>query len=280
MLDIDENPLLNGYFDHVPDDADASITAAGGIGVSWRLNDLGTSGAGTIARNAFTFGQTDVAEDPEYFLRWAQTTGGTSTKPTLLNLIEDVRTFAGEMVTVQGYIKTNVAIGVRLRQDFGAGGSPSADVSTDEVTLPLSNDATGAAVWRPFSATFRLPTVAGKTLGSTANTSYLGVEFRGPLASTFQYDLANVRLVKGGGRDVSKRRPKQLEKQLLDRYYWAATVRAQNGSFHIALPVQMRAAPTVAAGAATADNATVDGFNLTHTAAANVAATADARMSA
>jgi len=280
VLDIDENPLLNGYFDHVPDDADASITAAGYIGVSWRLHDLGTDGVGTVSRQAFDFGQVTVPENPEYFLRFAQTTGGTSTKPTLLNAIEDVRTFAGELVTLQGYYRSNIAIGVRYRQDFGAGGSPSADVSGDEVSLPNTVDSNSTAQWKPFSVTFRLPTVVGKTLGTTANTSHLAIEFRSPLATTFQYDLANVRLVRGGSRDTSKRRPKTLEKRYLDRYYWAASVQAQNAAFHVGFPTQMRAAPTVAAGAATADTATVDGMSLTHNAEAAVAVTADARIGA
>lgn len=279
MPDIDESPLLNGYFDHVPDDADASVTTAVGIGVTWEVNALGTNGAATVSRQAFTFGQTSVPENPEYFLRWAQTTAG-DTNPVLLNKVEDVRTFADEFVTVHGFYRSNVAVDLRIRQDFGSGGSPSADVTVGTQTLPNTVDANGTAQWKPFSVTMKMPSVNGKTLGSTANTSYVGVEFRGPTGTTFQYDIGNVRMTRGTSRDTSKRRPKQVEKQLLDRFYWAASVQAQNAAFHVGFPVQMRAAPTMAASAGTVDTSTVDGFSLTHNAEAAVSVTADARMSA
>jgi len=82
--------------------------------------------------------------------------------------IEDVRTLAGETVVISFYAKAasgTPKISVEIDQYFGSGGSPSADTQTDfgQVTLSTS--------WARYSVTGTIPSVSGKTLGTTANTS-------------------------------------------------------------------------------------------------------------
>ncbi len=278
-----EDPLLNGNYSHIPDDADASIAAAALFGVVGSLVSLGTSGAGTVTRQAHTFGQTTVPGNPRHFLRWAQTTAATAGTPKFCHKIDDVRTFAGRKVTFCGYYRSNTSLQVKLRQDFGAGGSPTADVSTsangNTGTLPSTVDADGVAQWKPFSISYNLPSLVGLTLGSTAETSYLGIDILPPLSVTFQLDLCMLRLVEGGQADpTSRRRPFSEEERLLQRYYWAGSIQSQNAAFAVTFHQTMRAAPTLTADAGTADTATVDGFTLTHNAEAAIAITADARI--
>jgi hypothetical protein len=276
---IAESPLLNGFFDAAPDNT--ALTAAGYIGTTWRWNDLGTGGAGSLTRTAHTALQTDVPGSPAYFMRWAQTTGGTVTNPTVLAVVEDASTFQGELATVSGWYRSNTAIDVRIRQSFGTGGSPSSDVSTSVQTLPHTiATAGGSAAWLPFSVTFRLASTVAKTFGTTAATSFLAIEFRGPLSTVFQTDISSVRLDRGGSRGTSPRRPAQMELQMLRRYYGSYAVVGTGAVVPLAFSVQMRATPTVAgsAGTVTQGNATADACTFNHTATTALTVTADARL--
>jgi hypothetical protein len=86
--------------------------------------------------------------------------------------IEDVRTLAGQTVTVLFWAKASAArpIAVQIEQNFGTGGSPSAAVSIAPVTVNLSTD------WQAYAATFNVPSVSGKVLG-TAGNDYLALNF-------------------------------------------------------------------------------------------------------
>ena len=61
------------------------------------------------------------------------------------------------------------SIGVEVQQNFGTGGSPSATVSTPLAAKVISTS------WAQYTATVTVPSITGKTLGTTANTSYLEV---------------------------------------------------------------------------------------------------------
>lgn len=84
--------------------------------------------------------------------------------------IEDVRTDAGSTVTISFWAKANTGtpkIGVELSQNFGSGGSPSAQVNTPAGAVTLSTS------WARYSVSVAIPSISGKTIGTTANTSYL-----------------------------------------------------------------------------------------------------------
>lgn len=286
-MSLAEMPLLNGNFDHFRDTS--TITSANFIGVMHSLVALGTSGAATVSSQAFTTGQTAVPGEPTNFLRWNHTTAATAGTPELLSKIEDVRTFAGKKVMVQGYYRANQAFDIKLKQDFGAGGSPSADVTVaadgNSSTLPITTDSAGVVQWRPFSMVYTLPTLAGKTIGSTANTSYLGIRYLWPLNVLFQVDLADIRIHAGGERiPVERRRPVHEEGSLLDRYYVSTTAFAPvstQSSNWVPFRRVMTKVPTMAGGTgSTLGTATVDGFPIISSgaAAAITAITADARI--
>lgn len=286
-LSLAEAPLVNGRFDIWTDTT--SVTSASFIGITHRVVALGTSGAATVSQQAFTTGQTAVPGEPVYFLRWAQTTAATAGTPEMSSKIEDVRTFAGQNVCLQGYYRANTSFDVKLKQDFGAGGSPSSDVITvadgPVSTLPTTVDSNGTAQWRPFSLFYTLPSLSGKTIGSTANSSYLGIRYLWPLSTTFQVDLADIILHKGGERiPVDFRRPITEEARLCERYYVSTTAFAPvstQSSNWVPFREKMAAVPTMAGGTgSTLGTATVDGFPIVSSgaAAAITAITADARI--
>lgn len=118
------------------------------------------------------------------------------------------------------------------------------------IILPSTVDANGTAQWRPFTCKFDLPSISGKTIGSTANTSYLAAEFRLQLGIATQLDVAALALHVGSGRvPVVSWRRAETEQRLLARYLFAGTVpTGVAASGIVTLPVRMRVTPTVSPG--------------------------------
>ncbi len=86
--------------------------------------------------------------------------------------IEDVRSLTGQVtISFEGNSgPTGLKVGVRVIQNFGAGGSPSADVQTSVGVITL---AAGASKQ---SLTVNIPTVVGKAMGTTTK-GYVYVVF-------------------------------------------------------------------------------------------------------
>ena len=118
---------------------------------------------------------------------------------------------------------------------------------------------------------------ATATISSSCNNIIVFVWTEGTItATTGTLDLT-VQLIEGGFAVRFEHRPIQIERDLCARYYQAKTVRSENGSRHIPL-AKMRSAPTVAVGVGSAANVTADGFELSHTAAADCTVTATAEL--
>jgi hypothetical protein len=92
-------------------------------------------------------------------------TAGASDLALMQQNIEGVRRLAGKTVTLSFWAAsgTGSKVGVNLEQNFGTGGSPSSIVAQAGVAFTL----TGGFV--RYSATFTMPSVAGKTLGTNNN---------------------------------------------------------------------------------------------------------------
>jgi hypothetical protein len=131
-----------------------------------------SDGTVTYSSQSFTAGAAPVAGyESDRFARIV-TTGQTTTTALgeLLQKIEDVRTFAGQTATVSFWAKSasgTPKIAVEAVQDFGSGGSPSASVFT------VVGSATINSTWTRYSITVAIPSISGKTVGTTANTSNL-----------------------------------------------------------------------------------------------------------
>lgn len=122
------------------------------------------------SRQSFTPGAAPVAgyENP-FFYRFALS--GTPSGAYWLNQkIEDVRTFAGQPVTLSFWAKASSAtsaLQVVINQNFGSGGS-------SEVTALPNTNYSLTTSWQRFTFTATFPSISGKTIGTN---SFLDVRF-------------------------------------------------------------------------------------------------------
>lgn len=135
-----------------------------------RFSSVYSTSVATLSQQSFTVGQTDVPNNPTYFMRETLGTpyAGTSQFSLLKYKMEDVTITSGKEVTLTFWAKADAAkdVAVEFVQDFGTGGSPSASVTGLSVTT-LSLTTT----WALQTITFTPPSVSGKTLGTDGNSS-------------------------------------------------------------------------------------------------------------
>jgi hypothetical protein len=95
-----------------------------------------------------------------------------------------VETLEGRFTTLSAFMKADAtrAVGVRLEQNFGTGGSPSGSVGT---TAPARNLSTS---WQRLAYAVTMPSTSGKTIGSN-NDDCVGVLFSLPLNTAFTIDV-------------------------------------------------------------------------------------------
>jgi hypothetical protein len=148
-----------------------------------------SSGTATISQQTFTPGTAPVAGyESAYFQRLTMPSGASSYM-TNGTRIEDVRTFAGQTVTMSFWAKSSVAQSgnMRILQNFGSGGSADVD-NTAAISLTTS--------WARYTMTVTLGSMSGKTIGAG---SYLqAVPFAyGIWTSSSTIDLWGVQLEAG-----------------------------------------------------------------------------------
>jgi hypothetical protein len=179
----------------------------------------GTGATRTITRETFTPAAAPVAGyEGQYFLRYARTVAGSgATFDRISQLIEDVRTFAGQTITVSFWAKANSGtpvLTIRAAQIFGGGGS--ADVNTDLGTATLSTS------WARYSVTGAIPSISGKTIGTNSN---LNIQLRTPVDTIQTFDIWGVQAEYGSYatpfQTASGGSP-QAELAACQRYYWRA----------------------------------------------------------
>jgi len=132
---------------------------------------ISTSIGGIVDSNRVQIGD----ESPRFHLV-ANVAGGAgaSDETYISQRIEDVRRLAGKTVTLSFWAVATTGtpkLGIPLIQIFGLGGSPSSPVLVTPQTVTLST------TYTRYSLTYTIPSVAGKTFGTTAGTDYLEVRF-------------------------------------------------------------------------------------------------------
>jgi hypothetical protein len=121
-----------------------------------------SDGSQTYSRQTFTPGTAPVAGyEGKYF--WRAAKGGTGTFVSFIQWIEDVQSFAGQTMTISFWAKadSNQTVYIRPAQGFGSGGS--ATVVLSPVTVNITSS------WARYSATFAVPSIAGKTVGTSSS---------------------------------------------------------------------------------------------------------------
>ena len=227
------NAVINGNFDIWQRGTSQSGTGYGSDD-RWRNHHNGSTK--THSREAFALGQTDVPGNPSYFSRTVvSSVAGASHYVHKYQLIEDVRTFAGETMTLSFWAKADAPknIAVDFVQWFGTGGTPSPGLRFGVQKFPVTSS------WQKIATTVAVPGLAGKTLGTDGESSLLvvfwfdaGSDYADRTAGLGQqsgtFDLAQVQLEPGGVATPFERRPMAAELALCQRYFERGT-----GSQHI-----------------------------------------------
>jgi hypothetical protein len=234
-----------------------------------RYRTIYTGGTSTTSAQVFTLGAAPVVGyEGKNFYRVAitgQSAVGDSVR--VQQNIESVRTFAGQTVTVSFWAKADSGtpkIALLLLQSFGQGGSPSAGVDVLGGTVTISTS------WARYSLTVAIPSIAGKTLGTTddgnlsarfflsGGSSITGAQSIGIQNATF--DMWGLQIESGSIATPFQTTTGNIQAELAacQRYYYrnnaagTATYYANSSAnnttnflFQCALPVQMRIVPNI-----------------------------------
>jgi hypothetical protein len=143
----------------------------------------GTSGTVTYTPQVFTPGTAPVTgyEGSNFLQMVTASYSNNDSWAGVSNKIEDVRTLAGQTVTVSFWAKATTGtpkIGIRLQQQFGTSGSPSAAVNKYATIAAISTS------WARYSATITLDSLSGKTIGG--NNSLIASLIVSAGSSTFE----------------------------------------------------------------------------------------------
>jgi hypothetical protein len=264
-----KNKIINGDF-NINQRAFTSTTTSGPYTFDrWKTSASG--GTVTWSAQAFTPGAAPVAGyESKNFMRIA-TTGqsGSSEWSMITQSIEDVRILAGQTATISFWAKAasgTPKVAVEVQQSFGSGGSPSSN------TFTYGGQATISTSWARYSVTFTVPSISGKTIGTTENTSYLFLALWASAGSALNartgsigiqnntIDFWGVQVEAGSVATAFQTATGTIQGELAacQRYYvrWTGSasyprfatkgvsLSATNVYFYVDHPVEMRVAPT------------------------------------
>ena len=251
-----KNAIINGDFEVWQ--RGTSFTPANAAFTADRWSNVfdGSGATRTVSRQTFTAGNTITGYEFPYFFRFAQSVAGTGGSYNLFqNRMEDVRTFAGQTVTISFWGKAAAStslVKLNFEQEFGTGGSPSAGVSTDIA----STNFTLTTSWQRFSVTTTVPSISGKTVGTTT-PGFLGLRIWCPVNSTFTLDFVGFQVELGSTATSFQTASGTIggELALCQRYYFRNST--QSGTYALGFassttgsrylvnfPVSMRVSPT------------------------------------
>jgi hypothetical protein len=218
----------------------------------WQQFWIGSGGTTTFSRQAFTPGSAPVnGYEGSFFAR--AVTSANASYYSLYQKIEDVRTLAGQTVTISFWARATSTVGflVYFRQNFGSGGSVEVDT-----TSPVSVNSTS---WNRYSVTVSAPSISGKTIGASNSIHLIFAQSGGTVASN-TIDFWGIQVEAGpiATQFTTATGTIQGELALCQRYYYRQTA-TQNfssfgygtaslttgGVFYVSLPQTMRAEPNV-----------------------------------
>jgi hypothetical protein len=212
----------------------------------WTVNAFG--GTTTVSRQTFTPGTAPVAGyEGSYFLRFASS----ATFADLIQKVEDVRTFAGQTVTISFWAKaaSSLTLTPTLSQEFGSGGSGAVDTAGTAASVTTS--------WTRFTATVAVPSISGKTIGTGSS---LWLYFLSSTLNT-NIDIWGVQLEAGSVATAFQTATGTIQGELAacQRYYYlhasGTALSIGNAGYYSAtqvngmvqFPVSMRIAPSLVA---------------------------------
>ena len=213
----------------------------------WVVNKDKTA---TITQQTFTAGTAPVSGyEGTYYFRQAISGGSYY---ALIQKIEDVRQLAGQTVTLSYWAKADASVTntAGWAQNFGSGGSSQVSGYASNNTITTS--------WQRFTATFSIPSISGKTIGTS---SFFGIQ---PIliqnATTHTIDIWGMQLEVGSTATAFQTATGTIQGELAacQRYYYRMTplttgdsffgtgfaASSTSGLFVVTFPVTMRKQPT------------------------------------
>lgn len=256
------NWIINGGFDVWQRGTSFSATAAY---TADRFAMFMVGSGMTVSQQEFAIGQTDVP-GARYFMRSVvSSVAGANNYADIHHRIEDVRRLAGKVVTVSLYARADAAknIAVDLSQVFGSGANVDG-IGAQKFAVTTA--------WQRYTATIRLPGIAGKSPTAASNTTLriwfdAGATydaFNGGLGQqSGTFDIANVQLEEGWLATPFEFRPLSLEISLCQRYFesgffqssfWSGAS-GQSSLSTVPFKTNKRVTPTIAASGTSLSNA-------------------------
>ena len=211
-----------------------------------------SAGTASVSQQSFTAGTAPVAGyEGTFFSRL--TCGSTSTYARPFHqAIEDVRTFAGQTVTVSFWAKASTTLSgnIYLIQEFGSGGSAAVNYASSSISVTTA--------WTRFTFTQALNSISGKTIG-TGSSLIAMVEFGSGLNSA-TLDIWGVQVEAGSVATPFETATGTIQGELAacQRYYYRTGVGSANettygigmatsstaAAIYIQYPVTMRVLPS------------------------------------
>jgi hypothetical protein len=216
-----KNKIINGAFDVWQRGTSITpATSTNGVYVAdrfrWRYNGSGVTN--TATQQIFTPGTAPVAGyESNFFLRCATSVAGSgSTANYISQPIEDVRTFAGQTLTVSFWAKVNSgtqSCSTNFIQNFGSGGS--------SLVLGTAQTFTATTTWTRYTFTFSIASITGKTVGTS---SLLELRINFPANTVMELDLWGVQVEAGSVATAFQTATGTIQGELAacQRYYFRA----------------------------------------------------------
>jgi hypothetical protein len=257
-----KNKIINGDFNIWQRGATSTTNGAWNYFAD-RFQSYNYGGTFSPSRQTFTPGSAPVAGyEAQYFLRInSSLTGSTVAQP-----IEDVRTLAGQTATISLWAKsdTSNALKISMFQVFGSGGSAGVTVLNNAAMATLTTS------WVRYSYTVSIPSISGKTVGTSSN---LFLQFTGDTSKDL--DVWGVQVEAGSTATAFQTATGTLQGELAacQRYYFRASVGSIGNVIatsttafegNLPLPVAMRIKPATLDSSATRLS---DGVTITNTTA-------------
>jgi hypothetical protein len=248
-----KNKIINGDFGIWQRGTTLNLPSGTSSYLADRFNIRVDSPSGTpvYSRQTFTPGTAPVTGyEGQFFARF--TTGGNVACSVFCQNIEDVRTFAGQTVTLSFWMKTSTAktFTMLLRQDFGSGGSSIVDLTASYTTTTS---------WARYTQTFNLASITGKTIGTNSSLLLQTIAY-GSQTGNFDVDIWGVQLEAGSVMSPFTTASGSIggELALCQRYYYRTTLSPSSAAIigfgtgvsttaaliGVRLPVTMRTYPS------------------------------------
>lgn len=262
-----KNYIINGAFDVAQRGSSPSgaFTANTTSNSAYGLDQWVVTAPGTLA-STITVSMVQTAStanmitgyDYPYYAVLNSGASGTASSGTVMSLsqrIEDVRTLAGQTVTLSFWAKAaanNSNFVPVIEQVFGTGGSARVTNTGSALSITTS--------WQRFTYTVTLGSMSGKTIASDSYLNIIPLQLPGAnWSNNLSISIAGVKLEASAAASSFSRLGASLAEEVVacQRYYWrlpsaSVIVPVSNGAYYtttacytvIRMPVSMRSAPT------------------------------------